>query len=79
MSKEYEDKLSAIGFRFENKHLSWDAMYELARKYYEHHRNLAVSYDFKTKDGFTYVEDGYNLGIWLSTQKLLKRWYINFR
>lgn len=73
LSKEYEDKLSAIGFRFENKHLSWDAMYELARKYYEHHRNLAVSYDFKTKDGFTYVEDGYNLGIWLSTQKTAKR------
>ena len=41
---------------------SWDMMYELAKKYYEEHGNLAVTTRYVTDEGHT-------LGIWLNTQK----------
>ena len=63
--------LERIGMKFEvKKLLSWDDMYNYAKKYYEHHGNLDVPTKFKTDDGHTYNENGtINLGIWISNQR----------
>ena len=64
--------LLGIGMRFENKKstLSWKEMYEYAVKYYKHHGNLEVPFNFKTSNGFEYDEAGkINLGPWITTQR----------
>ncbi len=62
--------LSQIGMRFERKYISWEEMYEYAKKYYEHYGNLEVSIKFKTSDGYTFDENGkIKLGVWLQNQK----------
>lgn len=48
---------------------TWDEAYALAINYYNHHKNLKITYNFKTIDGFTYSEHGYNLGTWLVNQR----------
>ncbi len=66
--------LSQIGMSFENKKstLSWEEMYEYAKKYYEHYKNLEVPQRFKTDDGFSPNEYGkINLGVWLRNQKYI--------
>ena len=72
LESEHGQKLLSIGMRFENKisTLSWDEMYEYAKKYYEHHGNLEVPKLFKTNDGYTRSDNGtINLGTWISTQR----------
>ena len=64
--------LSQIGMRFENikSTLSWNEMYEYAKKYYEAHGNLEIPYKFKTNDGISYDENGkINLGTWIANQR----------
>ena len=62
--------LSVIKMRFERKNLTWEEMYEYAKIYYEHHRDLNVPVSFKTNDGWQRDEDGkINLGGWISTQR----------
>ena len=64
--------LSKIGMRFENKisTVSWEEMYEYAKKYYEHYGNLEVPFKFKTNDGYTFDEKGeINLGNWIKSQR----------
>lgn len=66
-----EELLNNIGMRFENKNIvmTWDEWYNFARIYYEFYGNLNIRSDFKTKDGYTYAEDGYPLGRWLIDQR----------
>ena len=69
---EQIDLLDKIGMRFGNvkSSLSWEEMYEYAKKYYEHHGNLKVSRSFKTNNGIDYDENGtINLGNWISDQR----------
>ena len=67
---EQGQKLLQIGMRFENIRLSWEEMYEYAKKYYEHHGNLEVKVTFKTNNGYEYSEFGIiNLGRWIGNQK----------
>ena len=67
---ERGQKLSQIGMRFENKYLSWEEMYNYAKKYYEHYGNLEVPAKFKTNNGYEYDENGtINLGQWISNQR----------
>ena len=47
----------------------WNKMYELAKKYYEHYDNLKIPKMFKTINGYEIDEKGYNLGVWIATQK----------
>ena len=64
--------LSQIGMRFENirSTLSWEEMYEYARKYYETYGDLEINRKFKTSDGVTYDPNGkINLGRWISNQR----------
>ena len=62
--------LSQIGMRFGRKKISWEEMYEYAKKYYEHYKDLEVPIKFKTNDGFTRDDNGnINLGVWISYQR----------
>ena len=64
--------LSQIGMRFENirSTLSWEEMYNYAKKYYESHGDLEVKYTFKTNDGITDDPNGkINLGSWIVTKR----------
>ena len=64
--------LSKIGMRYKNKFLSWEEMYEYAKKYYETHGDLEVLAKFKTNDGVTYDPNGkINLGQWITNQRYL--------
>ena len=67
---EQGQKLAQIGMRFENKYLSWEDYYDLAKAYYEHHGNLEIQARFKTNNGYEYDETGkINLGIWIFNQR----------
>lgn len=45
---------------------SWDAMYEVAKRYYTEHGDLVPKNNYKTKEG-------YSLGAWLNTQRMIRR------
>ena len=63
--------LNQIGMRFEmrNNEEEWNKKYELSKKYYEHHGNLEVPYNFKTTNGYEYDENGIMLGLWVANQR----------
>ena len=64
--------LLQIGMRFENirSTLTWEEMYEYAKKYYETYGDLEIPHKFKTNDGVTYDPNGnINLGYWIATQR----------
>ena len=67
---EREKLLMQIGMHFERKNISWEEMYEYAKKYYEHYKDLEVPAKFKTTNGFTKDDNGkINLGIWILSQR----------
>ena len=71
-TSQYGELLTKIGLRFENirNRISWEEMYEYAKKYYEYHGNLEVKSNFKTSNGYEYDEAGtINLGYWISNQR----------
>ena len=53
-----------------NKTLSWDENYELLLNFYKTNKHTNVKRDFKTFDGITEDKDGYNLGMWVSRQRV---------
>ena len=71
LSQEKIELLEKIGMRFENKinKIGWEEYYKLAKVYFEKNNNLEILQRFKTLDGITYDENGYNLGFWLVTQR----------
>ncbi len=70
LSEEKIKKLEEIGMIFEKVNdNTWNKMYELAKKYYEHYGNLKIPRNFKTINGYEVDEKGYNLGAWISTQR----------
>ena len=71
LSKEKLKKLEQIGLEIENNNLvlSWDEMYALAKVYYNYYKTLEIPLNFKTKNGYEYDIDGYNLGSWIRLQK----------
>ena len=66
VNKDLYDMLSYVRSRLS---LSWEEMYELAKKYYEYHGNLEIPAKFKTINGYEYNDTGVNLGTWLYTQR----------
>ena len=70
LSEDRIEKLEEIGMIFEKVNdNTWNKMYELAKKYYEHYGNLKIPHNFKTINGYEVDEKGYNLGAWISTQR----------
>ena len=66
VNKDLYDMLSYVKSRLS---LSWEEMYELAKKYYEYHGDLEIPVKFKTINGYEYNDTGVNLGTWLYTQR----------
>ena len=73
LSHERKEMLLQIGMRFDNKNLSWEEMYALAKVYYETYGNLEIPQSFKTFNGKDYDENGYALGNWISKQRISKK------
>ena len=71
LESERGQKLLQIGMRFKTKqNLSWEDYYDLAKKYYKHHGNLEVPYNFKTNNGYEQSENGkIKLGYWINNQR----------
>lgn len=63
-------KLETIGFNFHirNTNITFDKVYQLLENYYNKYHKLEIDNEFKTKDGITYCEDGFNLKELLSSQ-----------
>ena len=69
LSGEKQLSLEQIGFASNILDTQWQDMYELARKYYEHHGDSLIVGTFKTINGYEYDENGANLGNWISAQR----------
>ena len=70
LTKERQELLVSIGFTLNAYEEKWLINYRLAKKYFEHHGNLRIPYDFKTINGYERDDTGTNLGTWLNTQKV---------
>ena len=74
LSDERIELLDKLGIDWSIKEVKkspgWDFMYKLATAYYNHYKNLEVKREFVTKDGVTVDSDGYNLGRWVSRQRV---------
>ena len=69
LSEERKEKLLLLNMKMNFINEKWELMYELAKKYYEHYGNSDIPNLFKTKNGIDYDENGFNLGIWIDTQR----------
>ena len=70
LSEEQQELLKQICLPLDiHKQHSWEDNYKLAKAYYEHYGNLSVPVNFKTRDGYTYDENGINLGNWVKNQR----------
>ena len=71
LSPERKKLLDQIGMCFESKYKKpkWEEMYLLAKTYYEKYGDLEIPWDFKTLNGVDKDGNGYNLGIWLASQR----------
>lgn len=71
LTEERIKKLELINFRFKcNCHdIKWEQMYQLAVLYYKHYGNSEMPYNFKTKNGIDYDENGFPLGAWRIEQR----------
>ena len=47
----------------------WNKMYELAKSYYEFYNHLRVPSTFITKNGYEPCDEGFKLGLWISSQR----------
>ena len=64
--------LSQIGLRFTNLRslISWEEMYEQAKKYQKYYGNLEVPKKFRTDDIYTYDKNGkIKLGLWVDRMR----------
>ncbi len=69
LSKGREEKLFAIGMKFDTFKEQWQKMYDLAKKYFEYYGNLNIPCYFKTTNGYDYDDQGFNLGRWINNQR----------
>ena len=60
-------------FLLDKREKEWMKNYGLAEAYFNKYNNLEISKNFKTIDGITYDENGYNLERWIYTQRKVYR------
>ena len=67
---ENQDLYEMLRYVSDRLTMTWEDYYELAKAYYEHHRNLEIPFRFKTNDGCNYDENGIvGLGHWKRNQR----------
>ena len=67
---ENQDLYEMLKYVSDRLTMTWEDYYELAKTYYEHHRNLEIPFRFKTNDGCNYDENGVvRLGHWIRNQR----------
>ena len=69
LSFERKEMLNQIGFVQNVFEFKWMLMYQLAKQYYEHYKNLMIPTIFRTINGYDYDEKGIRLGSWLNFQR----------
>lgn len=62
--------LMELGLHPNLRDYKWNQMYELATIYYKHYHNLKIAHSFKTKNGISYDEDGFELGKWITYHRI---------
>ena len=72
MSQEKVELLNNIGMVWSSRK-TFKEVYELAKSFYIKNGHLRVPYNFKTDDGITYSEFGYNLSSWISNLRRKKK------
>ena len=72
-SMKNEDLYEILQYIKTRLFMKWDDFYALAVEYYKHYNNLDISSDFKTINGYTRDENGYNLGNWIIQQRQYKK------
>lgn len=74
LSKREISLLNLLNINWEinkaKKSLTWDENYQLLVNFYNKYKHTNVIRTFKTFDGITENDDGYNLGMWVSRQKV---------
>ncbi len=74
LSKNEIAKLDLLNINWEimeaKKSIGWDENYKLLENYYNEYHNTNVKRNFKTFDGITEDSEGYNLGMWVSRQRV---------
>ena len=75
LNKDKIKLLEKIGmlFSLDMYEKEWMKNYGLAEAYFNKYNNLEISKNFKTIDGITYDENGYNLERWIYTQRKVYR------
>lgn len=69
LKKEVIDTLEKIGMVWDPYKARFDNMLALATNYYEKNGDLNIPLNFKTKNGYEYDPDGFNLGMWFCNIK----------
>ena len=71
LSKEREELLEKIGMRFETRDNDevWNQMYKFTETYFKKYGNLEIPSKFKTLNETDEDKNGYNLGIWICSQR----------
>ena len=73
LSSNRQKLLEEINFNFKTTTYdnNWLQIYRLVAAYYKANGNTNILQGFKTKDGINYDVSGYDLGAWISRQKLI--------
>lgn len=69
-TKRNEDLYQILKYVMDRLTMTWEDKYALAKVYYEHYKNLDISRDFKTINGYERNEKGINLGGWVQLQRV---------
>ena len=76
-SKERIERLNAINMAWNLIDEKWYRNYKLLKVYYEHYGDLYVPPFFRTKNGYEYDENGYQIGQFVRTMRCAKMGKIN--
>ena len=66
---ENQDLFEMLRYVMDRLTMTWEDYYNLAKAYYEHHKNLEIPLRFKTINGYEFDENGVKLGSWIGTQR----------
>lgn len=72
LSEEQIEKLEQIDFRFTtlNYDEAWNKAYQLLVNFYNEHGHVNIPSHFKTRDGLSYDDNGFDLSYWANKQRV---------